>query len=78
MNRHVRIAHDKIKIAVCDLCNKQFNTEDSKKRHVKAEHEGVNFDCLKCEKKFKFKASLGKHVKKYHVDWIDWMEYYKE
>ena len=78
MNRHVRIAHKKVKIAECDLCKVQFNTEDSKKRHMKAKHDGINFNCKKCVKEFVYKASLGKHVKNYHVDWIDWMDYYKE
>ena len=66
LNRHSRIVHDKIKIAKCDLCLQEFNTECSKKRHIESVHEGKIYGCDKCEKEFSYSASLLKHKKNYH------------
>ena len=66
LNRHSRIVHDKIKIAKCELCLQEFNTECSKKRHIESVHEGKIYSCDKCEKEFSYSASLLKHKKNHH------------
>ena len=66
LNRHIRTIHEKIKIAKCDHCSQAFNTEWSKKRHIKSVHEGKIYDCNECEKEFSYPASLFKHKKKHH------------
>ena len=58
MKRHIKTVHEKIKIAKCDLCSKEFNTELSKKRHVQSVHEGKIYGCDNCEKEFRYPASL--------------------
>ena len=69
MLRHVRNVHDKIKIAKCNICNASFGAEDSKLRHEQNIHGFAGkklWSCTMCEKVFKYKPSLGKHVKNHH------------
>ena len=51
----------------CQECNKSYHTLENLRRHQRKVHaEHVNeqeYSCLKCDKKFKFKADLTGHLR---------------
>ena len=49
----------------CKDCEKTFTQSGTLNRHVKAVHEGVRYQCLKCEYSAAHKQSLKQHSVKY-------------
>ena len=50
----------------CELCNKEFTTSPSYRRHIESVHEGVRHQCDLCEKSFTQAAALNVHLRKNH------------
>ena len=49
---------------VCDLCNRNFSTQGSLKRHRESVHrQSVGFSCQVCDQCFYRKDHLGRHMK---------------
>ena len=52
----------------CSICHSKFTTMDDLKRHIKLNHHNSNnnkihqFQCIECNKSFKFPSSLAKHL----------------
>jgi len=59
--RHVKSVHMKTEF-ICGLCKKSFSLKDNLNYHTKTVHKDIRqFQCQKCNKKFKQKQHLDKH-----------------
>lgn len=58
---------EKKKLFVCEVCTKEYNSENSRRRHIRSVHSKLDISCNKCEKIFKRKDSLKKHMDKKHL-----------
>merc|ERR1712048_588269 len=51
----------------CNKCQKEFNSAEELKEHVKKVHPGKDeFFCKICDKSFKLKSNVKKHIKNIH------------
>lgn len=51
---------------LCELCNKEFKTNQSLKVHIQAIHEGIKYNCEFCPHSATTKSNLKVHVQKKH------------
>ena len=51
---------------LCEICNKEFKTNQSLKVHTQAIHEGVRFNCEFCPHSATTKSNLKVHTQKKH------------
>ena len=52
--------HEGVKF-LCDICEKQYTSQDSLKRHQKEVHEDIKYSCGQCEKQYTKKTNLKRH-----------------
>ena len=55
----------KCSVFKCSSCNKQFNTLQSLKLHMKIHSTSYPYDCVICKKKFKMKLYLKRHMSRH-------------
>ena len=48
---HMQSQHEGVKF-LCDICEKQYTSQDSLKRHQKEVHEDIKYSCGQCEKQY--------------------------
>ena len=50
----------------CKICGKKYTTANNLTRHIKHDHEGIEYKCDKCDKIFKSYEGLDFHKKTFH------------
>ena len=63
---HVRTTHNTTVPFPCEHCGKEFKSNARKNYHVAIAHLVSEIFCDFCNKSYKNKILLGKHVRKYH------------
>ena len=63
-NRHVNIVHRKIKIFVCDECNKTFSLRTNLQGHMRSKHDGNKLKCSTCHASFAYHFTLKEHERR--------------
>ncbi|CAH8619843.1 unnamed protein product [Schistosoma haematobium] len=49
-----------------DLRNKDLSIETTRHLHIKTVHEGINYPCGQCDRKFACKSNLTQHIQVFH------------
>ena len=62
-----KVKPDQVALHVCNICNKDFASPYNVRRHQLTHSDDRPFACQFCNKSFKEKSSLTKHVKRVHV-----------
>ena len=65
-NDHVSGVHEGIKNHICSHCGAAYGSLNGLEFHIKAKHEGISYNCEKCDKSFHAKHYLMHHIKTVH------------
>ena len=78
MQEHIKVVHEKIPLLECEDCGEQFTVKRNLKRHIKDQHNIVNFNfdfstdedfaCDTCELIVKRKDNFNQHKETTHRD----------
>eukprot|EP00092_Neocalanus_flemingeri_P036532 GFUD01039775.1.p1 GENE.GFUD01039775.1~~GFUD01039775.1.p1 ORF type:complete len:209 (+),score=25.13 GFUD01039775.1:40-627(+) len=63
-----KLEFDKNSVFVCSICMLPFKFQNSLVKHIKANHELLEFCCDICNKTFNYKANLKRHVDVTHAE----------
>ena len=53
---------------VCPICEKAFNSEYTRDKHLKSIHDDAKFKCKFCEKTFSWIENQRRHIRQVHTD----------
>ena len=66
MQKHFNEQHRSDSGVSCFKCDKEFSKQDHLKAHFLAVHTENQFTCLQCERTFRYKSALDRHIKIIH------------
>ena len=66
LHDHILGVHKGIKDHVCGDCGAAYFTKHGLTKHIKRVHEGLRYNCLKCDKNFSEKNVLKHHMESVH------------